>query len=524
MKLNLYLPNKDKAFLCIPDFNLWNKIAFQNAKEREKWSFSIGPKSAREFKVSAAEEILKLAENFSKKWELGVLKKSPESFIFVAGHQPELFHPGAWIKNFLINKSAADKNIIGINFWVDTDEVFKDYIETPYFKKRLNKTKIFFNLNHQSKVYHKLPPPSKKFWNSFKKQVLSKIKTLQLPALRDNFCQYHKIATELIGKVSNLSEFIALSRRYYEKQENKSLNYLELPLSEVIKSKSFFNFFLDIVNKSKNFFEIYNKTLDEYRKRHKIRSLSQPFPNLRKFHNLLELPFWVITSASRRESLWVNPADKTCWCENKKILTLGATAEKDYKKLLESKYNFSFKAVTLTIFMRLFISDLFLHGVGGAKYDIVTDQIIQRFYNIQPPKFAMSSLTLYLPFDINFDINSHNFAEKSNLEKQLWLIKHNPQKLFSLENLETKPEIKNLLIQKEKLLVKMQTVSVEEKKSLAQNIKQINLKLEKELKPKELEIENKIHTLSEKTSEYTVATFREYPFCFFSPDEIRSII
>jgi hypothetical protein len=43
------------------------------------------------------------------------------------------------------------------------------------------------------------------------------------------------------------------------------------------------------------------------------------------------------------------------------------------------------------------LSDLFLHGIGGAKYDQVTDNIARQFFGFALPKFATVSATLRLP-------------------------------------------------------------------------------------------------------------------------------
>jgi hypothetical protein len=52
-----------------------------------------------------------------------------------------------------------------------------------------------------------------------------------------------------------------------------------------------------------------------------------------------------------------------------------------------------------TMFLRLAVADLFLHGIGGAKYDEATDEICQRFFGAAPPAFATFSGTLRLPID-----------------------------------------------------------------------------------------------------------------------------
>src|SRR5262249_43978980 len=55
------------------------------------------------------------------------------------------------------------------------------------------------------------------------------------------------------------------------------------------------------------------------------------------------------------------------------------------------------RALITTMFIRLTLADLFIHGIGGAKYDEVTDLICQRFFGSLPPAFAAMSGTLRLP-------------------------------------------------------------------------------------------------------------------------------
>ena len=49
------------------------------------------------------------------------------------------------------------------------------------------------------------------------------------------------------------------------------------------------------------------------------------------------------------------------------------------------------------MFARLLLCDAFLHGIGGAKYDQVTDLVVQRFFGIEPPTYATVTATLRLP-------------------------------------------------------------------------------------------------------------------------------
>jgi hypothetical protein len=48
------------------------------------------------------------------------------------------------------------------------------------------------------------------------------------------------------------------------------------------------------------------------------------------------------------------------------------------------------------MYSRLFIGDLFIHGIGGSKYDELGDEIMRRFLGIEPPAFLTVSMTLWL--------------------------------------------------------------------------------------------------------------------------------
>ena len=55
------------------------------------------------------------------------------------------------------------------------------------------------------------------------------------------------------------------------------------------------------------------------------------------------------------------------------------------------------RALITTLAARLLLGDLFLHGIGGAKYDHVTDRLIADFFGLEPPGYMVVSGTLHLP-------------------------------------------------------------------------------------------------------------------------------
>jgi hypothetical protein len=73
------------------------------------------------------------------------------------------------------------------------------------------------------------------------------------------------------------------------------------------------------------------------------------------------------------------------------------------------------------------VSDLFLHGIGGAKYDQVTDDVAQRFFGFSLPDHATASATLRLP--ITRDARRHDSVRE--VRQQLRELAYHPERLLT---------------------------------------------------------------------------------------------
>src|SRR5437899_8846021 len=60
-----------------------------------------------------------------------LLPISNETSFFVAGHQPDLFHPGVWIKNFALHGLAKSYGSTPLNLIVDSDAAKTTSIRVP---------------------------------------------------------------------------------------------------------------------------------------------------------------------------------------------------------------------------------------------------------------------------------------------------------------------------------------------------------------------------------------------------------
>ena len=151
----------------------------------------------------------------------------------------------------------------------------------------------------------------------------------------------------------------------------------------------------------------YNGALADYRRAHHVRNHAHPVPNLHADGPWLEAPFWLWTADDpERRPVFARPTSSGLLVSDLRGLErlLPLTGPGDAVSAIAALADWEAEGVKLrsralitTMFIRLMVADLFLHGIGGAKYDEVTDAICERFFGTPPPAFATLSGTLRLP-------------------------------------------------------------------------------------------------------------------------------
>ena len=69
----------------------------------------------------------------------------------------------------------------------------------------------------------------------------------------------------------------------------------------------------------------------------------------------------------------------------------------EHRGMMKFGFKIRTRALTTTMFARLCLADLFIHGIGGGIYDELTDGIIQNYFQMSAPGFLVLSATLLLP-------------------------------------------------------------------------------------------------------------------------------
>jgi len=130
-------------------------------------------------------------------------------------------------------------------------------------------------------------------------------------------------------------------------------------------------------------------------------------PDLACDDQWLEAPYWIWSRDNpiRRPLFVRSRGDELVLADRRGVeITLPLSADADASRAVDVLAGLSGRGIKLrtralitTMFARLVLGDLFLHGIGGAKYDQVTDLVIRRFFGVEPPGYLTVTATLQLP-------------------------------------------------------------------------------------------------------------------------------
>src|SRR5262249_12075472 len=140
------------------------------------------------------------------------------------------------------------------------------------------------------------------------------------------------------------------------------------------------------------FVSLYNAVVRAHRARRRIRSRNHPVPDLASEGGWHEVPLWGWRAGeARRGRLFVRlSADRLSLragnssCPDLPSPRAGVFVAA-WRDLEQQGYKVRPRALTTTLFARLMLADVFVHGIGGAVYDALTDELMRQFFGVEPP-------------------------------------------------------------------------------------------------------------------------------------------
>jgi len=179
----------------------------------------------------------------------------------------------------------------------------------------------------------------------------------------------------------------------------------ELRMSELCTTPEFRAFVAAMLRDARRCATVYNAAQAAYRQRHRVRARGRPVPPLLISSEAVELPCWVIRRAAPRRRLFATARGEAVELSTENAV-IGSFRRAELARLVthaevwpieNAGWQLRPRALTLSAFARLFLADLFIHGVGGAKYDEMMEDFIGDFLGVQPAPACCVTATVHLP-------------------------------------------------------------------------------------------------------------------------------
>jgi hypothetical protein len=507
-------PQEDRQILAIPDWPSWPQ-QIRDGFPAQTSAATLFGRPLIEVRQKARVDIL----NFAKDYVQSLGEPIPASStgpIIITGHQPELFHPGVWIKSFATHRVARMVGGTPIHVIIDNDTMKSSAIKLPAGgPKDFVVGHVPFDRWESEIPYEERRVVDESIFREFADRVRV---TMSKLAFRPIVSTYWDEVLRSASRTKLVGERLAAGRRAIERAWGTS--NLEVPISRLSDRDSFLYFWLDIAFRAAEFRELYNRLLADYRVKYKVRSQNHPATDLVMEQDRIELPFWVWSMESpARRSLWVSAGSTgtILWADSTKIGPIEPGQELDSIRNTLGRWKVRPKALMTTLYLRGVVGDWFLHGVGGGKYDEVTDHLLTEYLGwSRPPAMGILSGTLRLPGEDREDLASRIAQSRWLARDAYW----NPDRHLNDQLREREP-IANWIEEKQTLqespIAKLHQWSRQD----WVHFRQLNDQLRPYVQATRQQAEREALELADQQRSQRALLSRDYPFCLHPEESLR---
>ncbi|HEV3236284.1 MAG TPA: hypothetical protein VGZ25_04815 [Gemmataceae bacterium] len=520
----LRAPSEDGALVIEPSLTQVQDILAHNQRCLTPANYSILGRSLNNLRLQARQELLAAGRAYMV--ERG---ESPPHFgngpIFMAGHQPELFHPGVWVKNFALNGLAHRHQGAAINLIVDNDTAKSTALRLPAPPSEKlswpHLVAVPFDRWGAETPFEKLAVADEGLFSSFAERAQAVMTRWGYkPVVGKLWHDIQRVAQQ----TPFLGDRFTRGRRSLER--SWGCHNLEVPVSRVCQTASFALFACHLLSNVASFHAIYNEAVHDYRRTHGLRSRNHPVPDLGEEGDWREVPFWAWRHGQTRRGRLMAKVE-----DDRILLRMGdkewpslPLADKDqpeaaieaWMRLEQAGYKVRSRALTNTLFARLFLCDLFIHGIGGGKYDELTDQLMSRFYRVEPPRFLILSGTLLLP------LSSYPATESTvqSLSRTWRELHYNPERHMNAELLRTEPVRK--LVAETEAWIQKGPQTAPDRRARFDHLRALNLSLRAFTEEQERATRQAWDLAKKEVQANNVLHRRDYSFCLYPEEKLRA--
>ncbi len=342
--------------------------------------------------------------------------------MIATGHQAEFFHAGVFAKTVAVDALAGGTNATGVFLTVDSDTAKSDVLSVPVREdghiKRGSEPIPGTSARLPTEAFVRQPASA---WNAFFEAVGTGTlagQDSELNTFRNGFLTQ---PPRQIDFVTGIEQGQTSVERALGLQPCKTIR-----ISALSETPEFRQFVMHLATRAHETASAYNAAIARYRQRNRVKTIGRPVPELLIDGGRVESPFWLLGPDQRRYRMFVSgPArEVTVWADKERIGSLAGEADAAIGCLQRAGWRVRPRALTLSGFARLALSDLFIHGIGGAKYDEVTDDFMRAIFGDVLAPLACVTATLRL-------IEQSPRNDSADWRRAQWRlrdVRHNPQR------------------------------------------------------------------------------------------------
>ncbi len=259
----LRAPAIDGGLLVEPPPSRVPAILSENRTRLASWDYDFQGRTASRLREQVRREVVGAVTRLSQTARPGLAVCPGDapidatSPLVVTGHQPELFHPGVWIKNFAISGIAARHRGAALNLIVDNDLPKSASIRVPRVEAGLIRTtQVDFDRWGGEIPYEDLRVQEEDLFATFADRTAAALRDALPPPLLGEF--WPKVLARR-GETGSLGLRFALARR--ELEASWGASNLEVPLSSVCQTDGFSWFVCHLLAHLPRYVQIHNEAL-----------------------------------------------------------------------------------------------------------------------------------------------------------------------------------------------------------------------------------------------------------------------
>jgi hypothetical protein len=454
--------------------------------------------------------------------------------LIMGGHQPDLFHPGVWLKNAVLSAYARQVNGTAVNLVIDSDRCTQVRVDLPVgTPEEAHLEPLPFDGTAAEMAWEERAIVDHDCFGSFGERAA----TLLSPLVPDAIVRrWWPLVVERAAESHRLGLAIAQARHILE--ERFGLETLELPVGELVKLPTVMVFTGWLLAHARPLHEAYNAALAAHRRAARVKGRGRPMPDLTEHRDAvggwLEVPWWIWSQEdTHRRRVYANTETPgTLILSDLETLRVELPIAPEISparwidalsRMEEQGVRLRPRAVITTLLARLLMADVFVHGIGGAAYDTITDGIVRQLIGSDPPRHAVATGTLLLPVEHVFPgIDSADpAAELADVRRTLRDVAYHPERHLP-PPAELPAEVRQLVETKRRWVETVPTPALARRR--CHEIRGTNSRLAATAAGFVRNLEARTAVLQRAVKARRILMSRTHPWCFFPEKMLREFL